>query len=516
MRKKLTRPQIEEIVRAKLKDKLNEDSYPDGTHIPGTRQTSAELKAMSPEAYADLKDRNPWAGLDPRPAPAPAAPVAKPTPAAVPVAKPAPSATPVGGSPGLAAAPPVNQYGGDDAAGNIYDYFGVSPPATPSRGPTPPAYKGEEGQPMTPPPGNRDVPAMPPLREEENMDEGVGMYLMNKAGAVSDSDYKNYNKYQNMKKQDKKNLGTSADDIKQGTGRTRQFSQIDSGGTTESQLREFVRSKLTQILKAPNQKKVSESIFAPNHYCVHHGGVYLNGKVHMAEAVSHNYNEKLGKVTHYNMRLSNGRILENVPAEAIQITNASLAEDHDGHPAKRDEESEDKAAKKAMKTEGSGDRNDKDREQGHGKQRQKAGSDGKKGDLEEQAPTAAVTSTTGPAPAESLAGAAASAESQRRLAQNVANKAKARSSRAASLDITGGSVQDAIKGTGIYKKPAGYKEPVYTKGKAPEPVDAATRRGVEHRSSHAFGDLDSALEEVSDKEWYDSQLFEALSRKWSK
>jgi len=396
MRKKLTRPQIEEIVRAKLKDKLNEDSYPDGTHIPGTRRTSGELKAMSPEAYADLKDRNPWAGLDPAPSPGPKEPMVPPVPevggAKAPMPAP-PLTPPVGGSPGLAAAPPVNQYGGQDDAGNIHDYFGVEPPA----------YVPEQGQPMTPPPGNRDIPVMPPLREEENMDEGVGMYLMNKAGAVSDSDYKNYDKYQNMKKQDKKNLGTSADDIKQGTGRAKQFSQIDSGGTTESRLREFVRSKLTQILEAPDRKKVSESIFAPNHYCVHHGGVYLNGKMHMAEAINHNYNSKLKRVTHYDMKLSDGRIFENVPAEHIQVTEASLAEGHGEHPAKRDDKtdkdydgdgevetgseeymgSKDKAIKKAVKSEGSGDRNDKDREQGHGKQRQKAGSDGKKGDLEE-------------------------------------------------------------------------------------------------------------------------------------
>ena len=77
----------------------------------------------------------------------------------------------------------------------------------------------------------------------------------------------------------------------------------------------------------------------------------------MAEAVSHNYSKKLGKVTHYNMRLSDGRILENVPAEAIQITNASLAEAHPGH---RDDPK--------VKNKGKADLDD----------------DGKKGDLEEQ------------------------------------------------------------------------------------------------------------------------------------
>jgi hypothetical protein len=116
--------------------------------------------------------------------------------------------------------------------------------------------------------------------------------------------------------------------------------------------------------KGPGREKVSESIFAPNHYCIHHGGVYLNGKIHMAEAVNHNYNTKLNRVTHYDMKLSNGRILEGVPVEYIQVTNASLAEGHAGHPASRD----DKAIKKAMKNEGSGDRNDPRNAQGNQKQ----------------------------------------------------------------------------------------------------------------------------------------------------
>jgi len=91
-----------------------------------------------------------------------------------------------------------------------------------------------------------------------------------------------------------------------------------------------------------HQKVVNEDgnqIFAPNHYCVHHGGVQHNGSIEMAEAVKHNYNEELGRVTHYDMKLSDGTILENVAAEDIQITNASLAEDHGG-AGKRDEEEE--------------------------------------------------------------------------------------------------------------------------------------------------------------------------------
>tara|TARA_R100000234_G_C4838294_1_gene109948 strand:- start:17 stop:475 length:459 start_codon:yes stop_codon:yes gene_type:complete len=86
---------------------------------------------------------------------------------------------------------------------------------------------------------------------------------------------------------------------------------------------------------------VDEGMFSPNHYCVHHGGVQHEGKIRMAEAVSHNYDRKLGRVTHYDMKLKDGTILENVAAEDIQVTNASLAEGH-GHPVgKRDREEHD-------------------------------------------------------------------------------------------------------------------------------------------------------------------------------
>jgi hypothetical protein len=78
-----------------------------------------------------------------------------------------------------------------------------------------------------------------------------------------------------------------------------------------------------------------EGAFAPNHYCVHHGGVQHEGKFQMAEAVGHNWSEKEGRVTHYDMKLKNGTVLENVAFEDIQVTNASLAEAHHAHKAKR-------------------------------------------------------------------------------------------------------------------------------------------------------------------------------------
>jgi hypothetical protein len=54
----------------------------------------------------------------------------------------------------------------------------------------------------------------------------------------------------------------------------------------------------------------------------------------MAEAVGHNWSEKEGRVTHYDMKLKNGTVLENVAFEDIQVTNASLAQEHK-HAAKR-------------------------------------------------------------------------------------------------------------------------------------------------------------------------------------
>ena len=82
-----------------------------------------------------------------------------------------------------------------------------------------------------------------------------------------------------------------------------------------------------------------EGAFSPNHYCVHHGGVHHEGQIKMAEAINHNFNKKLNKVTWYDMKLQDGTILERVDARDILVTNASLAEGH-GHPM-RDEDEDD-------------------------------------------------------------------------------------------------------------------------------------------------------------------------------
>jgi hypothetical protein len=74
--------------------------------------------------------------------------------------------------------------------------------------------------------------------------------------------------------------------------------------------------------------EMEEGIFSPNHYCVHHGGVQHEGQIKMAEAVSHNFDKKLNKVTWYDMKLEDGTLLEQVAAEDIMVTKASLAEMH--------------------------------------------------------------------------------------------------------------------------------------------------------------------------------------------
>lgn len=119
------------------------------------------------------------------------------------------------------------------------------------------------------------------------------------------------------------------------------FPDIDGDGDREEPIKKAAADKKKKGGKEEKEKvEENESVFAPNHYCVHHGGVERNGSIEMAEAVSHNYSKRLGKVTHYDMKFSDGFIMENVAFEDIQVTNASLAQEHK-HVAKRDDEEED-------------------------------------------------------------------------------------------------------------------------------------------------------------------------------
>lgn len=106
--------------------------------------------------------------------------------------------------------------------------------------------------------------------------------------------------------------------------------------------------------------KEEAEIFAPNHYCIHHGGVHHEGKIVHAEAIGHNFNFDLNEVTHYDMRLEDGTILENVATEDIQVTDASLALEHSGHSMKREdeEELEEEAMPDFPDVDGDGNRNE--------------------------------------------------------------------------------------------------------------------------------------------------------------
>ena len=91
---------------------------------------------------------------------------------------------------------------------------------------------------------------------------------------------------------------------------------------------------------------IEEGAFSDSHYCIHHGGVDHNGSIAMAEAIQHVAPDENGFISHYDMKLEDGTILENVAAEDIQVTNASLAEAHhkrDTHPAYKKDDDIDEA-----------------------------------------------------------------------------------------------------------------------------------------------------------------------------
>ncbi len=116
------------------------------------------------------------------------------------------------------------------------------------------------------------------------------------------------------------------------------FNLLTESQDEEAAEEEVVEEAVEEEMVEEAAEDLDEGAFAPNHYCVHHGGVDRNGSVELAEAVQHNYNNELGRVTHYDMKFADGTIMENVAFEDIQVTNASLEEMHGSHAAKRDEE----------------------------------------------------------------------------------------------------------------------------------------------------------------------------------
>jgi hypothetical protein len=90
----------------------------------------------------------------------------------------------------------------------------------------------------------------------------------------------------------------------------------------------ILEARLEKEQATEENEELEEGAFDANHYCVHHGGVSHNGSIAMAEAIQHVAPDANGFISHYDMKLADGTILENVAAEDIQVTNASLAEEH--------------------------------------------------------------------------------------------------------------------------------------------------------------------------------------------
>ena len=129
----------------------------------------------------------------------------------------------------------------------------------------------------------------------------------------------------------------------QGTLTSRKLALAAKKGNINSGTISRRLAQLDAELGGGNEEELEEGeTFAPSHYCVHHGGVQHEGKIHMAEAVGHNWSKESQRVTHYDMKLEDGSVLKNVAFENIQVTEASLAENHEKHSMKRDDE-EDKA-----------------------------------------------------------------------------------------------------------------------------------------------------------------------------
>ena len=122
------------------------------------------------------------------------------------------------------------------------------------------------------------------------------------------------------------------------------FLDLDDDGDKEEPMKDAAKES---NLDEGDDIQEDSKIFSPNHYCVHHGGVMHEGEWKLAEAVNHNFNEELNSVTHYDMQLADGTVLENIAFEDIQVTEASMAEGHDHPIGKRDsnaDEDEDEEA----------------------------------------------------------------------------------------------------------------------------------------------------------------------------
>ena len=141
-----------------------------------------------------------------------------------------------------------------------------------------------------------------------------------------------------------------------------------------------------------------DRIFAPNHYCAHH--VIHEGKE--GYTVDHNYNERLGKVTRYDIKFKDGSIKRNIHESELTILEAASLEEHGGDPKRdhpkvkkdKDEEMEEGAKPDFPDVDGDGDTKEpiskaqKDKKAGGDKEEESEdGSEEKKSDDNEEKET---------------------------------------------------------------------------------------------------------------------------------
>ena len=86
-------------------------------------------------------------------------------------------------------------------------------------------------------------------------------------------------------------------------------------------------------------EKNQDRIFAPSHYCLHH--VIYEGKE--GHTIDHNWNEKLQKVTKYDVKFEDGTIIRNIHESKLTVLEAFTEAEHkvDDHPKVKKEEKED-------------------------------------------------------------------------------------------------------------------------------------------------------------------------------
>ncbi len=670
MRKKLTRTQIEEIVRSKLKEKLNEDMYDDGTHVPGTSYTRAEiesgtqlpfqqrLKATDPPPIrpgyeASMSDLgygltaplggtappsvgkgSAWAGSGIVPpefgggAPVPM-PQVEPDYGKFGPPVPMPQVEPDYGKfgppvpmPGKGPAPSPGDYGMGAAPQGYLDRLRKSlqqapAPSTPSWQPGPGPFDQGPRAPGDLGGGLRDTldrnpnrpheyetgphvpgsePPMVPLSQQPGKkDLSAPEYGLREGGLGTGALARKF-----LPKQDRENL--EAEEERQRAAKEREAQagargavQYDSEGNVtgrvgrqqesqtrgdigEAQLREFIRNKLSQLLEVmpPTVPQRPKTAQPPP---VAEDPPWLSPpptRVPLPPTVRNPSTPPTVPRRPPSTGTPGPGERAEPPATPPWLSPQETRPGPQGEPhwpgspphvpwesPDPTPEPEPEAApwlkdKPGSRTgtppyvpptvkEGSGDRNDKDREQGHGKQRQKAGSDGKKGDLEEQtnmyggqddasdvygvfgmdsppgtqAPQQATQPVVGGAPLPfEVAGAMTKggpAGAQKSPAGNFITRAldRGRSNRAANRAELDRRAPDR----GLERMGARLDMGAENVGRAVGRVGKAAGEAVQDLSgkNNPMAGEEWPLEEhKSDKEWYDDQLYESLSRKWAK